>query len=91
MNKKIFKNTYIEDHEISKEAFANNDKDSAIENNKNDLASNQGNSGIKDIKMGEEKSKIELEYQMRSERVERDEENPMYDASDEPFGAPDRF
>lgn len=69
----------------------NNDLKSALENNKNDLVSNQGNSGIKNVKMSRPISKVEEEYLIRSERPYRDEENPMYDDVDETWGAPDRF
>ncbi|PKM52679.1 MAG: hypothetical protein CVV02_00655 [Firmicutes bacterium HGW-Firmicutes-7] len=92
MDNKDFNNSYAQKIALQKNKdYSNNDQDSAIENNKHDLVSNQGSSGVKDVQMGEEKSKIELAYQIRSERFDRDEENPMYDASDEPFGAPDRF
>lgn len=76
---------------VNKKTYENNDGDSAIENNKNDLVSNQGSSGILDFNMENKKSKIEKAYVLRKERFDRDEENPMYDDSDEPFGAPDRF
>lgn len=70
---------------------ANDTNNSALDNNKNDLVSNQGNSGIKDVKMVKPISKIEKEYLIRSERFDRDEENPMYDSADETWGAPDNF
>ena len=76
---------------MSERSSENSNLKSALENNKNDLVSNQGNSGIKNVKMGRELSKIEKEYLIRSEEMSRDEENPMYNDTDPTWGAPDKF
>lgn len=76
---------------MAKSENKSNYESSAIENNKNDLVSNQGSSGIVDLKMGKKKSKVEKEYEIRSQMFDRDEENPMYDDTSETWGAPDNF
>lgn len=83
-------NTNFKD-KYNAEPFPNTNIKSALENNKNDLVSNQGSSGVKNVDMVNKKSKIELEYQIRKERDYRDEENPMYSDADETWGAPDHF
>lgn len=76
------KQSYMEKTTFDGQKLENIDGNSALENNKNDLASNQGSSGVKNVKMGKKLSKIEEEYQIRSENFDRDEENPMYNETD---------
>lgn len=91
MDIKKFKDNGLVSRTLDGVPFIVRQGNSAIENNKNDLVSNQGSSGITDNKMGNQISKIEKEYLIRSERFDRDEENPMYDAADDTWGAPDHF
>lgn len=91
MDNQKFKNSSLHNNTDDKEFYTNNDEDSAIENNKNDLVSNQGSSGISELDIMGNLSKIEKAYLIRRDRLDRDEENPMYDTTDEPFGPPDRF
>lgn len=91
MDNQKFKDSSLHNNASDKKIYENNDENSALENNKNDLVSNQGSSGITDLNIRGNISKIEKDYLIRKERLDRDEENPMYDATDEPFGPPDRF
>lgn len=91
MDNQRFKNSSLHNNASDNQVYENNDEDSAIENNKNDLVSNQGSSGISDLNIKGTLSNFEKNYLIRKDRLDRDEENPMYDATDEPFGPPDRF
>lgn len=91
MNKNTVKATYGEKAIANKLVNENNDLKSALENNENDLASNQGDSGIKNIEMVKPISRVEKKYVIRSENFDRDEENPVYNESDPTWGPPDRF
>lgn len=76
------KQSYMEETTFDGQKLENIDGNSALENNKNDSASNQGSSGVKNVQMGRKLSKIEEEYLIRSENFDRDEENPMYNETD---------
>ncbi|TCK92701.1 hypothetical protein EDC19_1856 [Natranaerovirga hydrolytica] len=88
---RAYKDSYLERLKTDRSAYENDPLKSALENNKNDLVSEQGDSGIKNIQMGRKMSKIEKEYLIRSQRFDRDEENPMYDDAHSTWGEPDHF
>lgn len=55
----------------------------AIDNNTNDLVSNQGNSGHSNVKMGPDIKEVEQEYLRRAQNFDRDEENAIYNDGDQ--------
>lgn len=69
----------------------NNDLKSALENNEDDEAGEQGSSGVKNVTMGRKLSPREKKYKIRKESFDRDEENPMYSDGDQTWTQPEDY